>query len=149
MKCNRFIFDFLGLHGQRARCQLMHIDIDHFSQVIIATELPDNPGASITNTAELLATQACEHLNLTFMNAYTVTWIEHYPVRPGHSAGAIIPATYDLVVFKLQAGGLERPWKFLAPTWRRMTRVEWYELGLTPPADFQETEASREQKGGA
>ena len=57
---------------------------------VIATELPDNPGMSITNAAASIAMQVCQYYEIPLDR---LIWIEHYPKEPNHEE------TYDLVHF--------------------------------------------------
>ena len=58
----------------KCRLRVYQLTIDHF--VVIVSELPDNPGASITDEASKLINLVCYQFGLT---AYKVMWIEHYP----------------------------------------------------------------------
>lgn len=67
-------FRYLGYHGAMSLC---HIKVERRgrSALVVATELPDNPGTSITNAAEALATGVCRFYNLS---PHGLEWIEHY-----------------------------------------------------------------------
>ena len=56
------------------RLRIYQLTLDHF--VVIVSELPENPGASITDEASKLINLVCYQFGLT---AYKVMWIEHYP----------------------------------------------------------------------
>lgn len=77
--------------------------------IIVATEMPNNPGQSITNTAETIATQFLRKYNISPQG---MTWIEHYDeeqVKAGH----IIAESFARVHFEFD-------WlacKFINPTW--------------------------------
>jgi hypothetical protein len=47
--------------------------------VVIATERPDNPGTSVTNAAEELASQVCQRFDI---DPDKLVWIESYPADP-------------------------------------------------------------------
>ena len=72
--------------------------------VVILTELPDNPGASVTNAVEFLAPQVLAR-HRERIRGRSVTWIEHYPRES--RAGA--EETFDLVEFAPQPGGSPVP----------------------------------------
>lgn len=81
--------------------------------VVMATELPDNPGMSITNAAEYLATDVWELLGAPERE---IVWIEHYPERG--PAQRRIPEEFDRVTFTQTERG------FAGPQWRRLSRAE-------------------------
>lgn len=53
-------------------------DIEIIKNLVIATEMPENEGTSVTNMAEYLATQVCQEFGI---NPKHLIWIEHYPQR--------------------------------------------------------------------
>ena len=57
------------------RLRIYKITLDHL--VVIVSELPDNPGRSITDEASKLINLVCYQFGLA---PYKVMWIEHYPV---------------------------------------------------------------------
>ncbi|MEM8676767.1 MAG: hypothetical protein AAGF83_23385 [Cyanobacteria bacterium P01_G01_bin.67] len=59
----------------KCRLRIYQISLDHF--VIIVSELPDNPGCSITDDASKLINLVCYQFGFT---SYKVMWIEHYPL---------------------------------------------------------------------
>ena len=75
MTVREFHFDYAGLHGRPARCGLELIELPDRRTVVITTELSDNPGVSVTNFAEELATLVC---NMFCIDPMTLVWIEHY-----------------------------------------------------------------------
>ncbi len=95
--------------------------------VIVATELDDNEGSSVTNMAEYLAAEiVVRHfphlLDAPADEGQPVVWLEHYPPRAG------APAEYDRVTFA--------PWRIRAawlggtlrralgtPDWARLDRA--------------------------
>lgn len=107
--------------------------------VAMMTELPENPGTSVTNQAEVLATQVCREFELW---PSLTRWIEHYP--PGDSFGE----SFDEVTFTLDPhAGLTRP------RWRRLTRAEVARLigePVSPPGnEVPDAAGPREQSGPA
>jgi hypothetical protein len=54
-----FRFEYAGLHARPAACGLEIIRLADGRTVVIATELSDNPGVSVTNFAEELGTLVC------------------------------------------------------------------------------------------
>lgn len=117
---------YKGFHGCDSSCGITAGRTTDGRIVVIATELPDNPGTSITNMAEHLATAICQNLGI---DPHRLVWIEHYPARPGRDA------TWDLVTFKLQPEGFLRRWRLCRPQWRPMRDLDWLELGMNKPGD--------------
>jgi hypothetical protein len=76
--------------------------------VVIATELPENSGTSITTAADHLATWVTYQYAL---HPEHLCWIEHYP------AGLESAASYDLVTFAWD--GI----RFSQPRWRRVAKA--------------------------
>src|SRR5687767_704206 len=88
------IFEFEGLNKRTAKCRIRiftHLTTaarqrplydDEVQEtamvVVIATELDDNPGASITNAAEECAAQVCHRCRI---HPSRLIWVEHYDDR--------------------------------------------------------------------
>jgi hypothetical protein len=138
-------FEFRGLHGRMAACGLEKIDLADGRVVIIATELHDNPGVSITNFAEELAAIVCRQFEI---DPKKLVWIEHYPPalcpickglgidqrfdRTCHGCRGTghrkEPDRFDRVMFALDPFGLLKA--IGEPEWRPMAEADWKELGL-------------------
>ena len=124
----RIIFDryrFRGLHGREAWCNLEIVWVNDGRAVVIATEVKDNPGASVTNAFEQLAYSVCIGFRI---GPSELVWIEHYgyPV-PGDCK---LPRTFDLVTFTILPRGHDAV--FAHPKWRSMCDEDWLALGLEP-----------------
>ncbi|NET55382.1 MAG: hypothetical protein F6K47_04095 [Symploca sp. SIO2E6] len=76
---------------------------------VIASELPDNPGMSLTNAAEEVAMQVAGHYEIPLGE---LTWIEHYPEEPNHEE------SFDRVDFSFERGRLTKP------RWKPITKEE-------------------------
>ena len=76
--------------------------------VFVATELPDNPGTSVTNFAEHLATAMRSQYAL---KPEELIWIEHYPEAQNRRK-----EDFDLVRFLGMEGDA-----FRSPVWTRIT----------------------------
>lgn len=76
----------LKLQGN-ARCR-----IRVSGNTVIATELPDNPGMSITNAAASVAMQVAQYHEIPLSE---LLWIEHYPEDSRE------PERFDLVQFTI------------------------------------------------
>jgi hypothetical protein len=71
--------------------------------MFVATELPDNPGGSVTNSAERVHYLAWERAGMPL----PVLFIEHYPGRAMREGAPRTTSTeeFDQVVFPLDAAG--------------------------------------------
>lgn len=101
---------FKGFWGTEAKCGLA-IEKHKNEFRVTLTELPDNPGTSVTNMVEHLATMVKQQFLHEIPNE-TITWIEHYPKneRLGH------PESFDKV---------EMLWddvRYSHPKWQRLKR---------------------------
>lgn len=95
--------------------------------VVIATELDDNDGTSITNSVENIATLICRQFEI---DPVVLVWIEHYPDRNFDRRGEPEdPETFDLVHMELIRDPHPR---FAHPRWSRMKRIEVEELIAQP-----------------
>lgn|GEM_PF-98493 len=110
-------YHFRGLCGAPSCCRLRVYEPREGPLVVIATELPENPGTSITNFVEELAAEVWALLERP---ARGMVWIEHYPERgPVHRR---IPEGFDRVTFARTERG------FSGPQWRRLPRAEVEQL---------------------
>ena len=110
---------YLGYHGVKSVCYLrLYQPKEPRPAIAIFTELKNNPGSSITNRIEVLATTAWEFLQRP--DAAPVV-IEHYPNRGVYSTRANrwqFPEQFDLLEFGRKPDG-----SFEKPRWRRVGRV--------------------------
>jgi len=133
-------FEYRGLHGCRCVCSLEILALHDGRSAVIATELEDNPGTSITNVAEHLASEVCDRFGI---DPDKLVWIEHYGYA-GASEG-LQERTFDRVTFgRRPREGFRRsatvrrqhpdgwPGYFRDPSWRPMREEDWWELGLSP-----------------
>jgi len=97
--------------GCLCRCDL-YVSRDGDAAVVVASEREDNPGASITNTYEDLATGVWQKLGLPVDQ---VTWMEHYGAQ---AYGVRIDETFDWVTLERQGDRL------VSPVWRPGSRQE-------------------------
>lgn len=114
------IFNYAPIHNLRdlsgqsvklqgsARCR-----VRISGNTVIATELPDNPGMSITNAAASVAMQVCQYYEIPLAR---LIWIEHYPGEPDHEE------TFDLVHFDFSDGLLS------VERWQRLSINEAEQL---------------------
>lgn len=101
------LYNYKGYGGCDSVC-----DIVIHNNIVIATELEDNKGTSITNIAEGLATQVCKEFNI---DPEKLIWVEHY-----FSSVALKQETFDIVEFTFLENG-----ECVKPKWRRSTEAEF------------------------
>ena len=148
-------FTFAGFHGAEATCDLELVRLADGRTLCVAYEREDNPGTSVTNAAEHLASAVCDRFGV---EPRRLVWVEHY-AYPSPSS-AIPLRTWDLVTWgeirgtanagppdtegsdldaALEAAGavvVRQPagydGYFRRPAWRPMRPADWRELGLEP-----------------
>lgn len=127
-----FQHHYRGAMGCRSVCRIRVYQRERGMTVVIATELPDNPGTSITNWAEFLATE----LRRRFVAPGAgLAWIEHDPERPGLMGDPPLPEQFDRVRFRWD-GAHDR-----TPDWRPVSRAQVAALLGEPLRDAWAREA--------
>ena len=117
-----YIHPYKGAGGRRARCRIrIYLPDDvHDAPVVICSELPNNPGGSITNSAEVIAAGVIHSHRLPT----PLVWIEHWPKES--TSGA---ETFELVVFSSYEVEECAPYlgetraRIGAATWKRLDRA--------------------------
>src|SRR5439155_922893 len=97
-KYERVIIDhyrYRGFHGCASWCKLEIINSKSELAIVIATEVKDNPGTSITNVCEDLVYRVCLEFEI---DIHRFVWIEHYGYP---SPSGKLPRTYDLVTLDI------------------------------------------------
>ena len=122
------LFSYLGFHGSRAKCHLRLCP----ESLVIASELPDNPGTSVTNMAEHLATMVCVRFGI---DPAALRWVERYPAFSPKKRPEL-----DRVSFTLHRGRERLPPAVRAILWRNECEPEfWFSHPQwTPRADLPE-----------
>ncbi|MEM2355981.1 MAG: hypothetical protein QXO00_06660 [Candidatus Bathyarchaeia archaeon] len=110
------IYHYKGFNGCEGICRIRVYEEPNQPYVIIATQLPENEGTSITNFAEHLAAQISLQLEHPERG---IRWIEHYPEgsRKSSLARSLMGETFSEVrfVFDPPLRNLKDPrWRFLA-----------------------------------
>jgi hypothetical protein len=123
-------YRFRGFHGCASWCKLEILRLSDGRSAVIATELMDNPGTSITNAAEHLAYRVCVEFSI---DPSRLVWIEHYGYPSAFEKGN--PRSFDLVTFRIPPAGHDAV--FADPTWRPMSDEDWRSLGLPPRAPVE------------
>src|SRR5215208_7971694 len=122
------VITYPGLHGRPAQCQIRVFDQSSGEVVVIATDLGDaNPGASVTNSIEHLATEVCRRYRL---DPVRLTVVEHYDDRRtprAFSFGRENGESFDVVTFRRMPatasnGTIAEGEIFAAPMWRRISK---------------------------
>lgn len=90
------IYEYKGIHNCDCKC-----DLRIKGNVVVVSELENNPGTSITNAAEDLANQVCEEFGI---DKEKVVWFECYEYRNLNE--------YAMVKFEIDSNG-----EFYSPNW--------------------------------
>jgi hypothetical protein len=105
-------FPYEGYHGRPAHCRIRIFYDPDRPVVVIATELPSNPGTSITNRAEVIASEVCRRYSI---DPDTLTWIEHYLGDPRERVDSAAGEHFSRAEFQRDAG-------------RRLVSPRWYHM---------------------
>ena len=120
-----YVHAFRGPSGVRSACRVRLYLPDQEGEalgdapVVIVSELPDNPGTSVTNAIEQLAAEVMDAHDLESVPVF----VEHYP--PAATGGR--EETFDLVaedhheVREVVRGGVWRK-ELGSPTWKPLGR---------------------------
>jgi len=100
------VIHYRGFHGFKSKCGL-EIKKTADGVTVVFTELPDNPGTSVTNFIEHLATLVYTHV-LKDCPLESIRWVEHYP------ATSFREETYDEVTLDWNGQ------RFVNPRWKRL-----------------------------
>ena len=132
------LFLYRGFHACLSYCWL-RVYTAPGQSVVLATEMHDNPGTSITNAAERLEMNVARTFGLALDS---LRWVEHYPARQGSNGRPGLPESFGLVTFMPTAQGLQYP------EWRRlsMAQVEHMLGQPLPPWPWSETCHSQRQE---
>ena len=108
---SEIIYEYKSQRGADSKFGLEVLNHAGFT-LAIATELDDNPGVSVTNFAEHLATQVCLDLQIDPMK---LVWVEHYPDAGKRTY--LDPAHWDAATFTFDRlhGHFHRPAWFRVP----------------------------------
>ena len=102
--------NYKGFWGCDSCCDIEVHRRSDGKHIFVATELPDNPGTSVTNHAEHLATAMRKEYRL---KPEDVIWIEHYPEAKDRRK-----ESFDLVRFAVVGD------TFRTPAWTRITKAD-------------------------
>jgi len=118
-----YIHPYKDAGGRSARCRVrIYLPDDvRDAPVVICSELPNNPGGSITNTAEVIAAGVIQANELPT----SVVWIEHWPEESTNGG----EETFELVVFSSYELTQRAP--FLGETRAWIGEATWKTLDRT------------------
>ena len=102
----RYILDMHLATGRRLLCDITIIDL--MQPTIIMTERDDNPGPSVTNASEYIATRVMKDMKF---NPGLCSFVEHYDRTDRRDC---IP-TWDKVSYKWV--NTEKGWNASSPSW--------------------------------
>ena len=111
------VFRYRGYHGCPSRCRIRVYEAEgdiSVPSVLVATEIDDNPGTSVTNRIEVIATEVYRLLERPEAGLRV---IEHY------TSNAIAPERFALVTMEREAGKT-----FSTPRWKHLSLVQVEEI---------------------
>ena len=101
----------LGIHPSKCGAEA-------YDNVVIVTELSDNPGTSVTNAAEAVASEACRRFGI---DPNSLVLIEHYPMTNDD-----FDETFDIVKLNVAPNATSMPLgrdiMFSSPQWTRISK---------------------------
>lgn len=112
------IFEYTDMNRRAATT-----DIEQYGNLIIATELATNEGASVTNSAEYIATQYAGRHNIPID---AIVFVERYDSRSYDDKRTLKEPEHSLVSFSMG----ERNGKphLTTPEWKHLTEDELQDL---------------------
>jgi hypothetical protein len=105
-----YIHPYKDAGGRHAHCRIrIYLPNDvRDAPVVLCSELPNNPGGSITNSAEVIAAGVIRVNELPT----PLVWIEHWPKESSEGQ-----ETFDLVVFSIYEVSERAPYLGETRTW--------------------------------
>lgn len=113
-------FQYPGLAGFPSQCNLHILVQPGCKPVVVMTEVPENPGTSVTNAVEKIATKVYWEFLSGNARPQDVRFVEHYKGFTGKEE------TFDLVILKWNFARKE----FFDPEWRPIRKEEVYEASV-------------------
>ena len=104
------LYEYPGFQNCYSKCELEIVRSSGKTTLVICTELPDNPGTSVTNCAAALATRVCQEDET--IDPESLLWVEHYPEQVCGLGNPPFPASWDMVIFTEREGTT-----FRNPSW--------------------------------
>jgi hypothetical protein len=109
-------FQYPGYFGCESFCEIRAYQQPGKPTVVVATELADNPGTSITNRAELVAWLVWCWLEKPEGG---MLWVEHYRDRAFVGGQPMMREQFDFVTFETGPDG-----RYRKPVWKRVSKSE-------------------------
>lgn len=118
--------NYEGFWRHPAVCRIRIFERSDAIPVVIATELAENTGTSITNMAEYLAAEiVSHHFPERFETEEPVIWVEQYPRHPGQcdlpEFSQVVFASYTPHIVW---AGMRQRIRLGQPSWRYLEREE-------------------------
>ena len=127
-------YEYRGTWSPGAVCRIRVYEQSGTPPVVIATELPENEGTSVTNMAEYLAAEIIQqHFPQRFEENEPIVWLEQYPALKDRRHRVSDKFEYDRVTFgswaprRVFLGGVERI-ALGEPAWHPLTLETLTEL---------------------
>lgn len=124
------VFPYRGPNGSRSKCRIRIYEPEDPARdapVVILSELPDNPGTSVTNAAPVVAAEVISLFALTRWDGPSPIFVEHYD-HVGDKGSYEDPDAFALVAFsdgevrEEKRGGVS--FKTVgAPSWSHLDRA--------------------------
>ncbi len=127
-KTHDYVHRYRGYWSDGGECRIRIYREDGQAPVVVCSQPPDNPNASITNMAEYLAAEVAKRHSLPT----PLTWVEHYPEHEGEIGEWSLVSFSSWEVRDVRLGGVAR---------RRVGRPAW--SPLTPVAVARMTVGDR------
>jgi hypothetical protein len=120
---NNYIHPYKDAGGRPSHCRVrIYLPDDvHDAPVVVCSELPNNPGGSITNSAEVIVAGVIQNNKLPT----PLVWIEHRPEESTNGG----EETFELVAFSSYEVGERAPYlgetrEWIGDaTWKRLDRA--------------------------
>ena len=113
------VSDFSSPHRHYLLCRVRIFDRNPQPPVVILTELADNPGASVTNASEYIATELRQRHSL--LRTAAPIWIEHYNGE-SYANGHFAPDRFGRIDFTFARD------TYRNPQWRPVSASELQEM---------------------
>ncbi len=117
-------YDYEGFWRHPAVCRIRIYEQTGATPVVIASELAENTGTSITNMEEYLAAEIISHhFPERFETEEPVIWVEQYPRHPGqHGLPEFSQVTFASYTPRIVWAGMRQRIRLGQPSWRYLER---------------------------
>lgn len=126
------LFTYAGYWTRDAVCRIQIFAAPDEVPVVVATELEENTGTSITNVCEYLAAEViARHFPERFEAEDPIIWIERYPRTPAERRQGLptfSQAEFSSFTPRVEYLGTIKRIRIGQPTWRHVEETEVEEL---------------------